>query len=51
MQRRNQRIVYDAIGTLADAVGAELNQVTYGFTLSSPFLLMNLYLRNLFRVQ
>jgi len=26
-QRRNLRIVYDAIGTLADAVGAELNQV------------------------
>lgn len=27
MQRRNLRIVYDAIGTLADAVGGELNQV------------------------
>ncbi|KAI5647783.1 hypothetical protein M9H77_33788 [Catharanthus roseus] len=26
-QRRNLRIVYDAIGTLADAVGGELNQV------------------------
>lgn len=28
VQRRNLRIVYDAIGTLADAVGGELNQVT-----------------------
>lgn len=27
IQRRNLRIVYDAIGTLADAVGGELNQV------------------------
>lgn len=27
IQRRNLRIVYDAIGTLADAVGFELNQV------------------------
>lgn len=27
IQRRNLRIVYDAIGTLADAVGQELNQV------------------------
>ena len=26
-QRRNLRIVYDAIGTLADAVGVDLNQV------------------------
>jgi hypothetical protein len=26
-QRRNLRILYDALGTLADAVGAELNQV------------------------
>lgn len=29
MQRRNLRIVYDAIGTLADAVGGELNQVMH----------------------
>ena len=29
IQRRNLRIVYDAIGTLADAVGGELNQVTH----------------------
>lgn len=28
-QRRNVRIVYDAIGTLADAVGGELNQVNF----------------------
>lgn len=28
-QRRNLRIVYDAIGTLADAVGGELNQVLF----------------------
>lgn len=27
LQRRNLRIVYDAIGTLADAVGEKLNQV------------------------
>ena len=27
LQRRNLRIVYDAIGTLADAVGGKLNQV------------------------
>jgi hypothetical protein len=31
IQRRNLRIVYDAIGTLADAVGAELNQVSTSF--------------------
>ena len=29
LQRRNLRIVYDAIGTLAEAVGGELNQVCY----------------------
>jgi hypothetical protein len=28
-QRRNLRILYDALGTLADAVGAELNQVQH----------------------
>nr|CAB3486281.1 unnamed protein product [Digitaria exilis] len=28
-QRRNLRILYDALGTLADAVGAELNQAKY----------------------
>lgn len=28
IQRRNLRIVYDAIATLADAVGGKLNQVT-----------------------
>ena len=27
LQRRNLRILYDAIGTLADAVGPELNEV------------------------
>lgn len=27
LQRRNLRILYDAIGTLADAVGGELNEV------------------------
>lgn len=27
LQRRNLRILYDAIGTLADAVGADLNEV------------------------
>ncbi|RVX15912.1 Transportin-1 [Vitis vinifera] len=27
-QKRNLRILYDAIGTLADAVGGELNQVS-----------------------
>lgn len=29
LQKRNLRIVYDAIGTLADAVGRELNQVLF----------------------
>lgn len=29
LQRRNLRIVYDAIGTLAEAVGGELNKVCY----------------------
>lgn len=28
LQRRNLRILYDAIGTLADAVGSELNNVS-----------------------
>jgi hypothetical protein len=28
LQRRNLRILYDAIGTLADAVGIELNNVS-----------------------
>ena len=28
-QKRNLRILYDALGTLADAVGAELNQVFF----------------------
>jgi hypothetical protein len=34
-QRRNLRILYDALGTLADAVGAELNQVPTFSTNSS----------------
>ena len=35
-QRRNLRILYDALGTLSDAVGAELNQVQHllNFTLA-----------------
>ncbi|KAJ4829550.1 Transportin-1 [Turnera subulata] len=37
-QRRNLRIVYDAIGTLADAVGAELNQPTYLEILMPPLI-------------
>uniref|UniRef100_A0A2P2MHP7 Transportin-1 n=2 Tax=Rhizophora mucronata TaxID=61149 RepID=A0A2P2MHP7_RHIMU len=37
-QRRNLRIVYDAIGTLADAVGAELNQPTYLNILMPPLI-------------
>ncbi|KAG6604952.1 Transportin-1, partial [Cucurbita argyrosperma subsp. sororia] len=37
-QRRNQRIVYDAIGTLADAVGAELNQPAYLDVLMPPLI-------------
>ncbi|WCJ39923.1 transportin 1 [Euphorbia peplus] len=37
-QRRNLRIVYDAIGTLADAVGAELNQPTYLDILMPPLI-------------
>ncbi|KAK4746628.1 hypothetical protein SAY87_025665 [Trapa incisa] len=35
-QRRNLRIVYDAIGTLADAVGRKLNQPTYLNILMPP---------------
>eukprot|EP00252_Welwitschia_mirabilis_P011248 TRINITY_DN2531_c0_g1_i2.p1 TRINITY_DN2531_c0_g1~~TRINITY_DN2531_c0_g1_i2.p1 ORF type:complete len:886 (-),score=195.35 TRINITY_DN2531_c0_g1_i2:941-3598(-) len=37
-QRRNLRIVYDAIGTLADAVGAELNQAKYLDILMPPLI-------------
>lgn len=37
-QRRNLRIVYDAIGTLADAVGRELNQAEYLDILMPPLI-------------
>ncbi|GMN38220.1 hypothetical protein TIFTF001_007452 [Ficus carica] len=37
-QRRNLRIVYDAIGTLADAVGGELNQPAYLEILMPPLI-------------
>ncbi|XP_077241420.1 transportin-1-like [Tasmannia lanceolata] len=37
-QRRNLRIVYDAIGTLADAVGGELNQPKYLGILMPPLI-------------
>lgn len=37
-QRRNLRIVYDAIGTLADAVGGELNQPRYLEILMPPLI-------------
>ncbi|KAH7437693.1 hypothetical protein KP509_05G084400 [Ceratopteris richardii] len=37
-QRRNLRILYDAIGTLADAVGAELNQAKYLAILMPPLI-------------
>ncbi|KAH9321782.1 hypothetical protein KI387_016421, partial [Taxus chinensis] len=37
-QRRNLRIVYDAIGTLADAVGGELNQAKYLEILMPPLI-------------
>ncbi|XP_044489331.1 transportin-1-like isoform X1 [Mangifera indica] len=37
-QRRNLRIVYDAIGTLADAVGQELNQPVYLEILMPPLI-------------
>ncbi|XP_011072141.1 transportin-1 [Sesamum indicum] len=37
-QRRNLRIVYDAIGTLADAVGRELNQPAYLEILMPPLI-------------
>ncbi|KAI4366286.1 hypothetical protein MLD38_022180 [Melastoma candidum] len=37
-QRRNLRIVYDAIGTLADAVGAELNRPKYLDILMPPLI-------------
>ncbi|KAG2706080.1 hypothetical protein I3843_05G077300 [Carya illinoinensis] len=37
-QRRNLRIVYDAIGTLADAVGGALNQPVYLDILMPPLI-------------
>ncbi|OWM80947.1 transportin-1-like isoform X2 [Punica granatum] len=37
-QKRNLRIVYDAIAALADAVGAELNQPRYIDTLIPPLI-------------
>ncbi|XP_038724018.1 transportin-1-like isoform X2 [Tripterygium wilfordii] len=37
-QRRNLRIVYDAIGTLADAVGERLNQIVYLDILMPPLI-------------
>ncbi|XP_034681987.1 transportin-1-like isoform X2 [Vitis riparia] len=37
-QRRNLRIVYDAIATLADAVGEKLNQPTYLDILMPPLI-------------
>lgn len=37
-QRRNLRIVYDAIGTLAEAVGGELNQPRYFDILMPPLI-------------
>ncbi|KAJ4715946.1 transportin 1 [Melia azedarach] len=37
-QRRNLRIVYDAIGTLADAVGGELNQPVFLEILMPPLI-------------
>ncbi|KAL1569023.1 Transportin-1 [Salvia divinorum] len=37
-QRRNLRIVYDALGTLADAVGGELNQPKYLEILMPPLI-------------
>ncbi|OIT30302.1 PREDICTED: transportin-1-like [Nicotiana attenuata] len=37
-QRRNLRIVYDAVGTLADAVGGELNQPRYLEILMPPLI-------------
>ncbi|KAL4199668.1 hypothetical protein AMTRI_Chr03g52360 [Amborella trichopoda] len=37
-QKRNLRIVYDAIGTLADAVGQELNQPGYLEILMPPLI-------------
>jgi hypothetical protein len=45
-QRRNLRILYDALGTLADAVGAELNQVQsilMNISLVCSFLLTSNY--------
>ena len=46
-QRRNLRIVYDAIGTLADAVGGELNQVSSLslklFPQQNPLLLLSFF--------
>ncbi|XP_074589452.1 transportin-1-like [Curcuma longa] len=37
-QRRNMHILYDAIGTLADAVGSELNQPKYLEILMPPLI-------------
>ena len=46
-QRRNLRILYDALGTLADAVGAELNQVQNFHKLS---LVSSVYREKSFRI-
>ncbi|XP_057478503.1 transportin-1-like [Actinidia eriantha] len=37
-QRRNLRIVYDAIGTLADAIGRELNEPKYLDIMTPPLI-------------
>lgn len=37
-QRRNLRIVYDAVGTLAEAVEGELNQPVYLDSLMQPLI-------------
>lgn len=51
-QRRNLRIVYDALGTLADAVGGELNQVCIVHDCSlhlSYYLCLNVFVHHHWR--
>ncbi|GKE55860.1 transportin-1 isoform X1, partial [Tanacetum coccineum] len=45
-QRRNLRIVYDAIGTLADVVGGEFNQPKYIEILMTPLIAKRQQLSN-----
>ena len=50
LQRRNLRILYDAIGTLADAVGSELNNVSGVIPLHLWVMSLPSRLKNLLRL-